>query len=143
MNRQQFEKNLHRHFRIQPAMQLYEANGILRGPVDDAWIVTAITEKTFTLRNRATDHVIELSFDSYVNFAEDPAGKVQHQTEGILVLKVQLYMHEGVLKFAQTIAPGKELRDFTPPGARKTLFETVKSRLDEEELQLLREDFDR
>jgi len=44
MNLEQFRKNLHRHFRI------------LRGSIDDAWIVMAITEKSFTLRNRATDY---------------------------------------------------------------------------------------
>ena len=142
MNLEQFKKNLHRQFRIQPAMQVYEANGILRGSLDDAWILTAITENTFTLRNRATDHFLELGFDSYMNFVEDPGGKVQHQTDGILVLKAQLYMQEGVLRFAPTIAPGKELRDFTPPGTRKSLLDAVRSRLNEEELQRLREDFD-
>jgi hypothetical protein len=51
-------------------------------------------------------------------------------------------MHEGVLKFAQTIAPGKELRDFTPPAIRKDFFDVVKSRLDRDRLQRLREEFD-
>jgi hypothetical protein len=141
MNKEQFKKNLYHAFRVQPAMQLYERNGILRGSVDDAWIVTEIADDSFKLRNRASDHTIQLGFDSLVNFVEDPAGKVQHQTQGILVLKAQLYMHEGLLKFAPTIAPGKELRDFTPPITRKDLFDAVRSRLDDDRLQRLREDF--
>lgn len=141
MNREQFKKNVYKHFRIQPAVQWYESDGKLRGSVDDAWILMAATDKTFTLRNRPSDHTIELGFDSYVGFTEDPGGKVSHGTEGILVLKAQLYMHDGVLKFAPTIAPGKELRDFTPPQTRKSLTGVLKARLDAQDLERRRAEF--
>lgn len=141
MNKEQLKKNVYKHFLIQPAMQLYESNGARRGSLDDAWILMGTTDKTFTLRNRASDYTIELGFDSYVGFTEDPGGKARHGTEGILVLKAQLYMHDGALKFAPTIAPGKELRDFTPPQTRKSFLDTVKAQLDAEELERQRAAF--
>jgi hypothetical protein len=52
-------------------------------------------------------------------------------------------MHEGCLKFAQTVALGKELRDFTPLSTRKSLFDAVKSRIDVDQLRELRREFDR
>jgi hypothetical protein len=134
LNREQFKKNVYKHFRIQPAMQLYEADGKLRGSLDDAWILMAATDKSFTLRNRASDYMIELGYDSYFGFTEDPGGKVGHGTDGVLVLKAQLYMHDHELKFVATIAPGKEMRDFTPPRARKSFMDTVKARMDADEL---------
>jgi len=141
VNKEQLKRSVYKHFRIQPAAQWYEPDGKLRGSIDDAWILMAATEKSFILRNRPSDHTIELGFDSYVGFTEDPGGKVSHGTDGILVLKAQLYMHNGVLKFAPTIAPGKELRDFTPPQTRKSFTGVLTARFDAQDLERRRAEF--
>ena len=141
MNKEQFQKNHGKHVRIQPAMQRYENDGTLVDSVDDSWTVTSITDAHFTQQNRAIDHFITLGFDSYVNFHEDPAGPRAHQTTGIFILKVQIYMFEGQLQFAAAVAPGKALVDFRPPTKRQDILQQVRTARSATELERLRKQF--
>jgi len=126
VNKEQLKKNIGMHVRIQPAMQVYGDRGQLEGAHDDIWTVCDATNTELVLENQWNQFRFSLGFDSYVNFVEDPEGKRSRKIDGILVLKAQIYLYDGRLQFAPTIAPGKELRDFTPPKLRPDARESAR-----------------
>lgn len=123
-NKEQFKKNVGQRVRVQPALQLYADRGAPEVH-DDVWLIVRVTDDEFELENLWNQHHITLGFDSYFNFVIDAEGRKRGTHAGILVLKAQLYMHAGRLDFAATIAPGKELKDFTPPTPRPTARSTA------------------
>lgn len=126
MKKDELRASVNKHFRIQPAMQIYSDAGKLIDSTDDAWIVEAATDTEFILKNRASHHQIPLGYDSYVGFQEDPRGKQTLQIEGILVLKAQLYMFLHELRFAVTAAPGRPMHEFLPPIPRKNVGDVIR-----------------
>src|SRR4051812_20648514 len=104
MKKDMLQRSLSKLVRIEPAMQEYSDSGPLRGALDDDWLVQQV-DPNIRLLNVQLSKEITIGLDSYVNFVEDPENKRVRNTHGVLVLKTQIYHHEGDLKTHVTIAP--------------------------------------
>jgi hypothetical protein len=126
-NLQQLKRSIGKHYRIQPCLLEFSDAAVDRGFLDDAWLLTAVTDDTLTLRHRDLGLDITLGLDSYVNFSKDPDRDAKLQVEGVLVLRSQVYKFAGALGSVFTKEPGRQHRDFRPPATKPTLLDAARA----------------
>ena len=120
---------------------MYDNAAALRGAVEDAWLISEVTETSLKLESRDGELSKVVGLDHIHHFMEDPEGQRTHGTIGTLVLNVQLLVYEGALHAEPVAPPGSPLKAFAPAKPRASLLNAAAKMRSQAELERARKAF--
>ena len=89
--------------RFRPVARRYDAKGYRLPDVDDAWIITEVTQRHLMASNIRTQHFVRLSPDNIHHFEPD-ASRDDH---AILELNAHVFLHGNNAYVERLVGPGR------------------------------------
>lgn len=125
MKADQLRKNVGWQVRVSPVAIHLDAAGRELPPQNEDWIITAVTGDEVRLEDAAA-LTAKLGLDAVASFTTDPSrstpGGVQY---GVLLLKVQMYVHSDRITIAPCTRPGEPVPPPVPYVKRETAAEQI------------------
>lgn len=108
MNKDMMKKNVHARVRLLPTACRLDHNGLELPPIEDEWIVRAVSDEGVEISNPRTSHVRMLGYDHIYKFTTD--GSTGGFRRGFLSLHVQLIIQGNEVRILPNARPGEPVR---------------------------------
>lgn len=135
MRHEAIKKRSDQWVRIRPALQIYDHSAVLQETVEDAWLISDITDTSLKVTSRDTELSKVVGLDHIHHYMEDPEGHRSLETVGTLVMNVQLLLYQGSLHTEPVAPPGSALKAFVPAKPRASLLDAAAKMRAREELE--------